>query len=100
MYEDSSVRAYYASFTATATYTRDRYLQPVFSLTVLPVYVQPDIQDEGVPVDVDPIMGVSAAATAGLAVRGVTPFVSAGVFTSDNVRGTDLFVSAGLARGF
>lgn len=97
-FEGSTVTAFYASLTLTATLTRWDRVQPIFGLSVQPMYVTPRI--EGQDVDSDPVRGVSAAATVGISVYTITPFASAGVFASDNVRGTAPFWTVGLARGF
>lgn len=104
-FEGRTVTAYYAALSASATIAAWRRVRPVIGLTVLPIHAQPHIDG----VDAAAVRGLGASLTAGLAigplevgtvrVRSLVPFATAGVLTSDNVRGTDLYVTAGLAKG-
>lgn len=95
-FEGATIRAYYGAASVGATMVTWDHVQPVFGLSVQPLRVQATIPDSAV--QPAPIQGLNAAATLGLQVYWVTPFVTAGVFTSDNVRGRSHYFTFGLAR--
>jgi hypothetical protein len=91
-YDGSKVRAAFGSVSASARVTKAS-LQPGVALALQPMWIMPDVAGPSV----DNLAGLSATTTLSLRYRGVTPFVSGGVITSQNARGTGPLISVGLA---
>jgi hypothetical protein len=91
-YDGSRVGVAFGALSASARMSSPR-LQPGVALAIQPMWIMPDLEGASS----DDLFGLSAAGTLSLRYRGVTPFVSGGVITSQNARGTAPLVSLGLA---
>ena len=93
-FDDSTVRVYHGAASLLMTVTRWPKVQPTFGVSVQPIRADGLVQGTQMVA----LRGMNAAATLGLRVYWVTPFVTAGFLTTDNVRGQAPYFTFGLAK--
>ena len=94
--QGSKVGVAFAALTANTRFGSVGGLQPGLAITVQPMRVMPALREA----DIDDLSALGLSATLSVTYRGITPFVDAGLVTSDNVRGTAPRISVGLAKSW
>lgn len=93
-FEGATISGYHGAASAGATLVRWRRVQPTLGVSVQPYRVVPTFQE----VELEPMQGLNVAATLGLRLPYVTPFVTGGYLSTNNVRGQTPYFTFGLAR--